>query len=182
LELQKNGKIHAHLTFDVFVHWRVLRTIWNRVLNNNGLLSDFERAHGHRDPNSTDVHSVAKVKDVAAYMAKYMAKNQKNMEGIKGRIWSCSYELSRANKTSVHVPAPECAQELRCLMSTKIDFKELIIENPVTKIMKKFGEIMYISSKNWREDIVGVVKETYVNTINSLRSFDQFFTHKEFYV
>lgn len=58
-----------------------------------------------RDPNTTDIHSTNKVNNLAAYMAKYMAKTAKTKKStetydlkerrIEGRNWGCSQSLSR---------------------------------------------------------------------------------------
>lgn len=51
------------------------------------------RKNDFRQPNSTDIHSVRFVQDIRAYVAKYMAKKEKEMP-IDGRIWGCSYDIS----------------------------------------------------------------------------------------
>lgn len=58
-----------------------------------------------RSPNSTDIHDTRKIKDLKAYIGKYMSKNpQINIDDIqedddrlivKGRLWSCSQDLSK---------------------------------------------------------------------------------------
>lgn len=57
------------------------------------------------DPNTTDIHSVYKINNLAAYLSKYMAKGggTKDDKGdyklkyrkIEGKIWGCSQSLSR---------------------------------------------------------------------------------------
>jgi len=46
-----------------------------------------------RSPNSTDIHSVRFVKDIRAYIKKYMSKKEKELP-IEGRIWGCSYDIA----------------------------------------------------------------------------------------
>lgn len=41
------------------------------------------------DPNSIDIHSLRKIKNVANYITKYLTKGDENLL-IDGRIWSCS--------------------------------------------------------------------------------------------
>jgi len=77
-EKEKNGRIHFHITTDQFIPWRELRDVWNRLQNKLGYVDHYAASHGHHDPNSTDVHSVRKIKNLAAYLAKYLAKNEKN--------------------------------------------------------------------------------------------------------
>lgn len=58
-----------------------------------------------KDPNTTDIHSVAKVRNLAAYLSKYMAKGSNEQSDQKeyqlkdrriiGRLWGCSQSLSK---------------------------------------------------------------------------------------
>lgn len=52
-----------------------------------GLKNDFQ------SPNSTDIHSVRFIKDIRAYVKKYMKKNEQELP-VTGRIWGCSYDLA----------------------------------------------------------------------------------------
>ena len=45
VETQSNGNIHAHFTTDVFMHWKELRKIWNRILSKNGYMSGYTKKH-----------------------------------------------------------------------------------------------------------------------------------------
>lgn len=57
-----------------------------------------------RDPNTTDIHSVNKVRNLAAYLSKYMSKGETAQDEkgeyelkarrIQGKIWGCSQSLS----------------------------------------------------------------------------------------
>ena len=78
LEFQANGKLHCHLSTDCFLHLQIIRDVWNRLLLNHGYLELYRKKYNNLNPNSTDVHSVKKIKNLAAYLAKYMAK--KNSE------------------------------------------------------------------------------------------------------
>lgn len=59
---------------------------------------------GFNNPNSTDIHSIKKVKNLKAYVSKYMSKNEKVNKPAEtidseplaqtGRIWGCNHELS----------------------------------------------------------------------------------------
>lgn len=76
-EAQSNGNIHFHIVTDVFVPWRTLRTDWNRIQNKLGYVDAFTERTGKFDPNGTDVHSVVRINDLAAYLSKYCSKNSK---------------------------------------------------------------------------------------------------------
>lgn len=75
-ECQLNGNIHFHLTTDVYIPHNSMRDDWNECLQLLGYIDDFEREHKHRDPNSTDVHSVKHVRNLVSYLCKYLGKNR----------------------------------------------------------------------------------------------------------
>lgn len=175
LEFQENGKLHVHITIDTFIHWRDIRTRWNSLLDKNGWLNKFARDHGHKDPNSTDVHAVYKVKDIAAYISKYMSKALSTKGDFTGRIWGCSYELSAANKTCLHIPASELAEHMASLYKKEIRFDKIIQCNVAKKKEVCIGEIFFTSRKNWQKDIKGVIKSKYITTEQKLKSEIKYF-------
>lgn len=75
-EAQDNGNIHFHITTDRFIHWEEIRNTWNTIQET---LTDKEgKGYISRskstNPNSTDVHAVYKVKNLASYLCKYISK------------------------------------------------------------------------------------------------------------
>ena len=74
-ERQFNGNLHFHITSDTYLPLDDVRNIWNRQLDRMGFIDKFFEKNGHRHPNSTDIHSVQKIKNLAAYMVKYMSKS-----------------------------------------------------------------------------------------------------------
>lgn len=60
------------------------------------------KANDFSNPNSTDIHSVTKVRNLASYVKKYMQKVNEN-EVIEGRLWGCSYELSNLKGASTEI-------------------------------------------------------------------------------
>lgn len=71
-EIQDNGNIHYHITSNAFYHLKKLRTDWNRIVN---LLGYVDRCK-YENPNSTDVHSVKSIKNIASYIVKYCTKKE----------------------------------------------------------------------------------------------------------
>lgn len=55
-------------------------------------------------PNTTDIRSVRNIRNLAAYMVKYLSKDPNLGDGWKGRFWSCSHALSKLRSTAVQVP------------------------------------------------------------------------------
>ena len=78
-EVQDNGRLHFHITSNAFYHYERLRRDWNR----------YQRKHGYIDsgidyePNSTDVHSVSKIKNLSTYLAGYFLKKDSYTRVLK---------------------------------------------------------------------------------------------------
>lgn len=114
-ELQKRGQIHYHLTTNSFLHHVEIRRVWNDLQKARGWLDDFKRLRDSYDANSTDVHSVYKVKDIRRYLSKYIAKQQyyespANPEAgfpalllpvtLDAKVWGCSEDLKGRKRFS----------------------------------------------------------------------------------
>lgn len=94
-ELQNRGQLHYHLTTNQFIRFDHLRNEWNKLQKRNGLLQEYASKHGHFNPNSTDVHAVWKVRNLKAYLSKYIAKVEADKEALNGKVWDCSQALKR---------------------------------------------------------------------------------------
>ena len=93
-ESQGNGNIHFHVITDQFIPWYELQVCWNRIQEKLGYVSRFKAKHGNKNPNSTDIHSIWKVKNLSAYLAKYCTKTNKGRD-IQGKQWGLSTSLSQ---------------------------------------------------------------------------------------
>jgi len=106
-ELQKRGQLHYHITANRFLHLGEIRRVWNGIQDRRGWLEDYRKEFNSSDPNSTDVHAVYKVRDIQAYLSKYLAKSGKVdvseygfpvpifEPNINGKVWDCSQDLKR---------------------------------------------------------------------------------------
>lgn len=113
------------------------------------------------NPNTTDVHAVHKVKDISAYMAKYMSKNEADRRRISGRVWSCNYALSAKNKLIVECYSTRGMSIIDELQDDSI--KQKVIES----VSKKTGSVMrvgvlYLFKQNhWGTVIKGELLKEY---------------------
>ena len=101
LELQKNGMVHYHITSNVFINHVRLKEEWNALLDQNLLLEDYRKRTGNFFPNSTDVKSVRNIRDLEAYLIKYVTKESQNVVKVNAKIWDCSLALKKADYFSV---------------------------------------------------------------------------------
>lgn len=112
-EPQKNGNIHFHLTTNKYIPYDWLRNVWNRMQNRLGYVDRFAALHGHDNPNSTDVHSIRSVKNIAAYISKYCTKDN-GYRVICGKVYGMSDKLTAAAKLTFTEDTREY-KELRSL-------------------------------------------------------------------
>lgn len=108
-ELQARGQVHYHITTNQFVRYDQIKSTWNRIQERAGWMADFEARHGHRAPNSTDIHAVYKIKRLDLYLCKYLAKDGGGLG--RGRVWGCSESL-RGKKLFSFVDAGESAARI----------------------------------------------------------------------
>jgi len=92
-ELQQNGQIHYHITTPSFINYQEIRNKWNFLQRRNGLLEKYHADKGHYNPNSTDIHEVIDIQNMAAYLIKYITKESQNKNSLGGKIWDCSENL-----------------------------------------------------------------------------------------
>jgi Fe-S cluster biosynthesis and repair protein YggX len=102
-ELQERGQIHYHILTPAFIEWQKIRDKWNNLQRQAGLLDSFKEKYQHDNPNSTDIHETRHIKDLAAYMIKYISKTYQNEEALDGKVWDCSTNLKKNKYFSVNV-------------------------------------------------------------------------------
>lgn len=110
-EIQKNGNIHFHITLDKFVHYAEARRQWNKNIDKLGYVKRYTLATGRLTPPSTEVKSVKKVKNIAAYLTAYLTKTKTsigkkasadyNHRIIGGRLWGVSSYLSKIKSLTI---------------------------------------------------------------------------------
>jgi hypothetical protein len=104
-ELQKRGQIHYHLTANSFLNAWEVRRVWNGICFRRGWMEEYRKKYGNTNPNSTDIHAVYKVRDIQAYLGKYLSKSGRvdvsECGGIvpifephiNGKVWDASKDL-----------------------------------------------------------------------------------------
>ena len=110
-ETQANGNLHYHLTTNAFIHHRTLRNMWNLYVNKLGYVDRYKGS----DPNSTDVHAVKNIRNLAAYMGKYLTKNDKTRRAPEMKLWDCSTPIKNVRPISMDAPSGDILNECRAL-------------------------------------------------------------------
>ncbi len=148
-EPQVNGNIHFHIIIDKYVKWQWVRAVWNGIQENHEYLDAFQQKHGHRDPNSTDIHGLQKVHNIAAYICKYMTKD-KPIRKIKGRVWGCNKALHKMKN-----PRVEICEHLMA------DIEELIKDGKAYKKVYEWCTVIKYKKLQIQETVNNIIYNIY---------------------
>lgn len=170
IEKQQNGKWHVHITSDTFIYHADLRRIWNNQLRRNGLLEDFKCKFGHDNPPTEQAKSVKSVKNMAAYMAKYLTKSEILGEQDVGRLWGCNYELSRANHFYCDAPAQYEHQLLPMQTMELLEHKAILGKMQANGFPRHIGDFYYVKATDWETVITGTMRHKFHEIISYLRT------------
>lgn len=158
-ERQANGNLHFHIVSDRYILYTELRDTWNHRLNSLGFIDTFAEKHGHRHPNSTDVHAVAHIRNLAAYIAKYMSKQTQEADGIGGRVWDCSTNLKTKKRVEYMVDA-----------DTEDFWKMLTTKFPKRTWATDFCAGVWLNEKQMQQNLPAPVAADYANWLESIRN------------
>lgn len=113
-EAQKNGNIHYHITTDTYIPYQMVNLWWNQSVELLNYVTVFQQKFHHRNPPSTQIRSVVKIKNLAAYLCKYMSKQKDGYRLIESKQWFCSRELSAMSslKCSSEMPNYDMVDDL----------------------------------------------------------------------
>jgi len=106
-ERQKNSRLHFHLTTDTYLPFDSINREWNLCQSKFHFISDFQVRYPGVNPNSTDVHSVRDVENLAAYLVKYMSKLDPSEQKIDGKLWDCSRNLKTKERVTFEMGRAE---------------------------------------------------------------------------
>lgn len=156
-ERQKNGNLHFHVTTDTYLPYEAIRDVWNFQQSKYHFIDIFRHKNKSAFPNSTDVHSVASIKNLASYLVKYMSKDEKGLESIEGKVWDCSRNLKLRDRVTY-----EMSEDDFSLMRYLIDkFPDQMIDTENCSIfklsdsqMRKYLPADYFDNyKSWLNEI-----------------------------
>lgn len=138
-EKQVNGSIHYHLTSDCYIPYKMLMQEWNNILNRNNCLEDFKRTYGHHNPNSVDIKAVRKIKNLEAYLVKYITKEIESNSGINAKVWDCSMNLKAGKYFETAVD-----NSSQSVINSAVDRKEAQVVKLDKCIIFKFNNQDYL--------------------------------------
>ena len=161
-ERQKNENIHFHLITDTYIDHAQLRDSWNQSQELLGFITAFEKVHGHRNPNSTDVHAIKKIRDLASYICKYISKGGDSKNLIDGKVWGCSENLSA---------------KISCTLMNdgliRTEFEEWLAKYPDNKFTNDYSTTLSLSEKQWKHKTPSLIKTTWEMYLQQVREYQK---------
>lgn len=139
---------------------------------------EFGQKTNWKSPNSTDVHSVWKVNDIGAYLAKYMGKNEEDRREIKGRLWGSSQHLSDSNKLVIEMQSVDDFKQLAPLYSPEIESKSIEVVNKLAGNVYVVGYIFFFKLRDWGKIITGNILTEYNRHLFGIRHALNLFASK----
>ena len=179
VEASEDKRLHIHITADTFIHYNNIKESWNRILQKNELLTEHFRKYKDYNPNSTDVHSVRKVKNLAGYLVEYMCKKTSLPLQFKGRIWSASHSLSQAMKCTASIPAGQESKNLKFIDDNSIKHKPIRKTDALGVEGPTIASLYLVKARHWLTSISGVILSSYRSNIDFLRNYRK--TQQKFY-
>ena len=73
-EAQDNGNIHFHITTNQFIHWKSVRSKWNKLLAKHGYCKVFQDGTNDKGNAATQIKSVRAMNTIVGYMQGYITK------------------------------------------------------------------------------------------------------------
>lgn len=149
VEFQKSGQLHYHITTPSIIHYQYIKDTWNNLLSKHGLLKQYLLEHPGQFPNSTDIRSVYKKKDISWYLSKEISKTVQD-KSANGKVWDCSLNI----KGRRFFTALEPSNLTGIIDSKKIKFSDYCgiykLSNPWEVMPAKIRNDYY----DWRASIV----------------------------
>lgn len=149
VEKHKDNRLHIHILTDTFIHHKRVRYNWNLILLRAGLLEHHYSIHGNYNPPSTEIKSVKKVRNLAAYMVKYLCKSNDKDPLYNGRVWSCSSKLSKVNKNALYVTPDKMGEVVKPLMESMIPQIEVKTDPNALGSTFKVADIWLLKTTDW---------------------------------
>lgn len=159
-EKQDNGNLHFHLTTDIYLLHTNIRNEWNYYINKLGYVDRFALKHGHSNPNSIDVHATYKVKNLAAYLIKYITKQNKENQKVEGKMWDCSENL----KTRI-----SCQLEIDSALYNQIT--DIVKQVPDQVRSEDFFSFIWLSEEQFDKLITGRLLSEWLRWKETIRHY-----------
>jgi len=82
-EVNSHNTLHFHITLNHFIHWKSIRSKWNRLLAAHGYCKVFQDGSNDRGNAATQIKAVINEKSIGGYLAGYITKKDRTKLKLK---------------------------------------------------------------------------------------------------
>lgn len=182
-ETQDNDQLHYHLTITQWIHWFIINREWRKQIQKCGYTYKSEK---HKRA-ATEIHSVKKVKSLAAYLCKYLAKSDEwkkdtpqkiidkcnSLQVDEKKIFIASDGVKEWRKRIPNIKLWDCSQSLK---KEKLTLRNIIDDYggvcldlagiTVEEIQKDFFSLCIYDIEQMRKTVtLGKIWTDYINRI-----------------
>jgi hypothetical protein len=136
---------------------------------------------GFSSPNTTDVHSVKNIKDIAAYVSKYMAKDlSSNIKTLglsalaapqsTARMWGCSYSLSKAYNTSDELLGSDDDGSYEAFYKGGFVHKQILGKPDRAGIQHPIADVIFLRPHHWQAMKQGRLYRIFASVKSSIQN------------
>jgi hypothetical protein len=125
-EAQNNGNIHFHITTNKFIHWKSIRTKWNRLLQAHQYCKVYQDGTNDKGDSATEVRAVRNNNEISKYIAAYSSKKDL-FKSLKDKVTrKKQYIFSEACTLNNHFYMKENFRQMICSDGMVREYKRLI--------------------------------------------------------
>lgn len=122
------------------------------------------------NPNTTDIKSLRKIDNAAAYLSSYMSKKDLEKRPINGRIWSCSTNLSDKNKCTKILEDGDLDRFEHLMKSNGIEFKDIYSEPSEDGSFFWLATVYFIKPIMLLSSTLGYINQMAINFIGQINN------------
>jgi hypothetical protein len=194
-ERQFNGNVHFHIISDAYLPQDDVRNDWNRQLSKFHFIDKFAEKHNYKTPNSTDVHAIHKIDNLAAYMVKYMSKDSStHLTELNAKLQQQGKEPIQPEKhdfrkvidqpkwdTPINGKVWDCSENLkakdRCEVeadsSIRQEVNEIVHEKKLRFINTEHCTIIFSGKSKMQSLLKGELLKLYLSYLHRISNYDQ---------
>ena len=125
-EVQNNGNIHFHITTNKFIHWKSIRTKWNRLLSKYNYCKVYQDGTNDKGSCATEIKAVKNEKQITNYMVNYISKKDLFKKVKDSSSKKYQYIMSESCELNNHYYVKENYRQCTCEDGTMREYKRSV--------------------------------------------------------
>ncbi len=193
-ERQYNYNIHYHIISDMYADMNKIRHFWNAQQRKFHYINDFQKIHGHYNPPSTEIKYVRSDAELAAYLMKYISKQDNTFKAKTEFIKRANYyksmhydknkietlELEFSDKMRIKGKVWDSSKLLKSFKyfstdlsySEDLEFRNALKNCEHTQYNDEYFSIIKFKDRNYISQMPLTLREQYIAQFEAVASLD----------